>query len=503
VSVLLYGDNKEILHAIEAIASEKNIKKEIFFDALESAFLQVAQDTFGYGYNFAVRIGRTSGLVDFLRELAVVEEVKDELTEISLTDAQKTNKDAKIGDTITEDMPTIELNHDILHKVQREIYDVVLNAEKEAEYQYFNNLFGKIVIGTVKRVSPNGVLVKIDRFECFIPRKHLIFGELDRLQNSQKITGIVADVERSNFRSQATLSRTSPEFLQKLFESEISEIYDGVIQIKAIAREAGSRSKVAVTSNDSSVDAVATCIGVRGKKIQNITKELGEEKIDIIAWNEDVATFLMNSLKNIPVVNIVADHKTKTLDVVLTEENISNAIGRRGQNVRLLSTLTGWTVHFMTEGENSKRRVKEFEEYVEELVTKLDVDEIVAQLLVAAGFSTVQGIASTDIHLLQSIEGFNKEIAEAIHTRAVEIHNEELNKVHSHADELIKQIASKIDVSTCEDVLKYVFINNFTPQEIADFSTDELKDEIDPNINIEDTKLADAIMACRKYCGII
>lgn len=503
MSVLLYGDNKEILHAVEAIASEKNIKKEVFFDALEEAFLQVAKDTFGEGYKFAVRMGRTSGLVDFMRELTVVENVEDALTEISLEDAHKAQKDAKLGDVISEDMPTIELTHDILHKIQREIYDVVLNAEKEAEYQYFKNLFGKIVIGTVKRVSPNGALIKIDRFECFIPRKSLIFGELDRLVNNQKITGVVADVERSNFRSQATLSRTSPEFLQKLFESEISEIYDGVIQIKAIAREAGSRSKVAVASNDSSIDAVATCIGVRGKKIQNITKELGEEKIDVIAWHEDVATFLMNSLKNIPVVNIVADHKTKTLDAVLTEENISNAIGRRGQNVRLLSTLTGWTVHFMTEDENSKRKVKEFEEYVEELVTVLDVEEIVAQLLVAAGLNTVAGIADAGVASIQSIEGFNKEIAEAIHARAEEIHNAELEKVHASADALVKKVSEKTDISSCEDVLKYLFINNFTPEQIADFATDELREEIDQNINIEDEKLGQAILACRKYCGII
>ena len=503
MSVLLYGDNKEIIHAIEAIASEKNIKKEVFFDALESAFLQIATDKFGSGYSFAVRIGRTSGLVEFMRELRVVEKVYNDLTEISLQDAQKIQKGAKLGDTISEDMPTIELNHDILYRVQKEISEVVLEAEKGAEYQYFKNLHNKIVTGVIKRVSPNGALVTIDRFECFIPRKNLIFGELERLKNGQKITGVVDNIQRSNFQSQATLSRTSPEFLRKLFENEIPEIYDGVIQIKAIAREAGSRSKVAVHSEDSSVDAVATCIGVRGKKIQNITKELGEEKIDVIAWHPDAPTFLINALKNIPIVNVIADHKTKNLDVVLTAENISNAIGRKGQNVRLLSTLTGWAVHFMTEEESSQKKVKEFEEYVSELIQQLDVEEIIAQLLVAAGFNTVDEIVNTSIESLQKIEGFSKDIAEAIHARATEFHSTKLEELHTKADKVINDISGTANIANCKDVLKYMLINGYSAQEIADFSLDEIRDAIDAKIQVEEEKLSDAIMACRKYCNMI
>jgi len=187
VSVLLYGNNKEILLAIEAVAAEKNIKKEVFFNALESAFLDVARNTFGESYNFLVRIGRSNGLVEFLRQITVVEEVENDFTEISLKDAQHIKKDAQIGDVLHEDMPTIELSHDILHHVQKEIYHVVLSAEKEAEFEYFNALLNKPVTGTVKKVSSNGVLVKIDRFECFIPRKKLIFGELERLSNGQKL----------------------------------------------------------------------------------------------------------------------------------------------------------------------------------------------------------------------------------------------------------------------------------------------------------------------------
>lgn len=503
MSVLLYGNNKEILLAIEAVAAEKNIKKEVFFNALESAFLEVAKSKFGEEYNFLVRIGRSNGLVDFLRQIKVVEKVENDFIEISLSDAHKTKPNAKIGDIIQEDMPTIELSHEILHHVQKEIYNVVLNAEKEAEFEYFNTLLNKPVTGTVKKVSANGVLVKIDRFECFIPRKKLIFGELDRLSNGQKITGIVEDVERSNYRSQATLSRTSPEFLKKLFENEIPEIYDGLIEIKAISREAGSRSKVAVTSHDNSIDAVATCIGVRGKKIQNITKELGEEKIDIIAWHPEPATFLINAMKNIPIVNVIADHKAQSLDVILTEENISNAIGRRGQNVRLLSTLVGWAVHFMTESESSQRRVKEFEEHVVDLTQNLDVEEIVAQLLVASGLPTVEEIANSSVEKIAKIEGFNFEIAEAIHSMANEVHNEKVELLHSKADDLITQIDKVAETSTCKDVLKYMFLQNFTAQQVADFSLDEIKEEIDPNIAIEDTKLADAIMSCRKYCKMI
>lgn len=503
MSVLLYGNNKEILLAVETIAAEKNIKKEIFFDALEYAFLQVARDTFGSSYNFLVKIGRANGLVECVRQLNVVENPSNDFTEISLENAKKIKSDAVIGDVINEDMPTIELNHDIMHRVEKEISTVVLEAEKQAEYDYFFNLVNKIVTGTVKRVSAHGVLVKIDRFECFIPRKNLIFGELERLNNGQKITGIVDEVERSNYRSQATLSRTSPNFLRTLFENEIPEIYDGVIQIKAIAREAGSRSKIAVASNDTSIDAVATCIGARGKKIQNITKELGEEKIDIIAWNEEPATFLMNALKNIQVVNVIVDHKAKSLDVVLTEENISNAIGRRGQNVRLLSTLTGWTVHFMTEQENSHKKVKEFEDYVSKLMQNLDVDEIIAQLLVASGFNTLEDIAEANIEKIAKIEGFNTEIATEIHNMAKDFVSKKSDIAHEKTDDNIKKISSKFDISECEDVLRYMFIKNFTPQNIADFSIDEIKDELDPKIKIEDSKLGDAIMVCRKYCGMI
>ncbi len=503
MSVLLYGDNKEIVSAIEAIASEKNIKKEVFFDALEDAFLQVAKNTFGEEYNFIVRFGRSNGLVEFARELTVVESVQNEFREISLKSAQKIQSDAHIGDIISEDMPTIEINHDILYRIRKEISEVILEAEKDVEYQYFKNLYGQIVTGTIKRVSPNGILVSIDRFECFIPRKHLIFGELDRLRNGQKITGIVDSIQRSNFQSQATLSRTTPDFLVKLFENDIPEIYDGVIKIKAISREAGSRSKIAVYSEDSSIDAVATCIGVRGKKIQNITKELGEEKIDVIGWNQDIATFLINALKNIPIVNVVVDHKTKSLDVVLTAENISNAIGRRGQNVRLLSNLTGWAVHFITEDENSQRKIKEFEECVTTLTNELDLEEIVAQLLVAAGFSTIEIITNSGIDLLKRIEGFNEDIARAIHSRATDKYNAESDKVHAKVDTEIKTLATKVDISNCENVIRYMLLNNHSLQDIADFSLDEIRDELDANIDIDDTKLGDAIMSCRKYFDMI
>ena len=503
MSVLLYGDNKEILHAIEAIASEKNIKKEIFFDALEKAFKRVAQNTFGTEYNFSVRFGRSNGLVEFARELIVVENPQNNFTQISLKDAQKIKNDAKIGETVFEDMPTIEINHDILYRIRKEISDVILEAEKEMEYQYFKNLYGQIVTGIIKRVSPNGILVTIDRFESFIPRKHLIFGEIDRLKNGQKITGIVDSIQRSNFQSQAILSRTTPEFLVRLFENDIPEIYDGIIKIKAVSREAGSRSKIAVFSEDTSIDAVATCIGVRGKKIQNITKELGEEKIDVIAWNQDIATFLMNALKNIPIVNVIVDHKTKSLDVVLTSENISNAIGRRGQNVRLLSNLTGWAVHFITEDENSQKKIKEFEECVINLTNELDLDEIVAQLLVAAGFSTIEILSNSSIDTIKRIEGFNEEIAQAIHSRASQKYNLKNQELYSSVDEKISQISQKHDISTCEDVIRYMLLNNHSLQDIADFSLDEIRDEIDTNIKVEDSKLSDAIIICRKYLKII
>ena len=503
MSVLSYADNKEIINTIENIASEKNIKKEVFFDALESSFIQIAKDTFGDGYNFAARIGRANGLVEFFRILNVVENVNNDLQEITLKDAKKIDKTAELGGTVMEDMPTIEMTHDILHRVRKEIANVILDAEKEAEYSYFSKLINRAVTGTVKSISSGGLLVLIDRFECFIPRKHLIFGEMDRVKIGNKITGVVESVTRSNMQSQAILSRTSTEFLRRLFENEISEIYDGVIQIKAISREAGSRSKVAVHSEDSSVDAVATCIGIRGKKIQSITKEIGEEKIDIIAWHPDVATFLINSLKNIPIVNVTADHQNHTLDVVLASENISNAIGRRGQNVRLLSNLIGWTVHFMTEGENSQKRIKDFEECVASIIDELDVEEIIAQLLVAAGFASTEVIANSEISSLAKIEGFNNDTAEAIHGRALEIYNEKIEKSYNFALQEIAEIAKVADVSNCTDVLKYMLTNGHTTQDIADFSTDEMLEVIGSGINVEHKAVADAIMACRKYCKMI
>jgi N utilization substance protein A len=224
VSVLSYADNKEIINTIENIASEKNIKKEVFFDALESSFIQIAKDTFGDGYNFAARIGRANGLVEFFRILNVVENVNNDLQEITLKDAKKIDKTAELGGTVMEDMPTIEMTHEILHRVRKEIAHVILDAEKEAEYSYFSKLINRAVTGTVKSISSGGLLVLIDRFECFIPRKHLIFGEMDRVKIGNKITGVVESVTRSNMQSQAILSRTSTEFLHRLFENEISEI---------------------------------------------------------------------------------------------------------------------------------------------------------------------------------------------------------------------------------------------------------------------------------------
>ncbi len=410
----------ELLQIADAVAREKVIDRKIVIAAMEDAIQKAAKSRYGTENDIRCEIDPRTGETKLTRIIQVVEQVENDSTQITVKEAQRRKPDAQVGDIITETLPPLDFGRVAAQNAKQVIVQKVREAERERQFNEYKDRMGEIANGTVKRVEYGNVIVDLGRAEGIIRRDEMIPRENVRL--GDRIRAYIYDVRREQRGPQIFLSRAKPEFMSKLFAQEVPEVYDGIVKIVAVARDPGSRAKIAVTSKDKAIDPVGACVGMRGQRVQAVVAELQGEKVDIIQYpdKDDAATFVVNALAPAEVAKVVLDDDTNRIEVVVPESQLSLAIGRRGQNVRLASQLTGWDIDILTEQEESERRQKEFAERSTLFMEALDVDEVIAQLLATEGFETVQEVAFVDTAEIAHIEGFDEDTASEIQTRARE-----------------------------------------------------------------------------------
>ncbi len=441
MAVAVSANRLELLQIADAVAREKSIDRKIVIQAMEDAIQKAAKSRYGAENDIRCEIDPKTGDTRLFRVLTVVEEVQSDSTEISLEEAKRRNPEAKIGDLIAEPLPPLDFGRVAAQNAKQVIVQRVREAERERQYYEYKDRVGEIVNGTVKRVEYGNVIVDLGRAEGIIRRDEMIPRE--NLRYGDRVRAYIYDVRREQRGPQIFLSRARPEFMAKLFAMEVPEIYDGVVEIKSVARDPGSRAKIAVISKDSSIDPVGACVGMRGQRVQAVVNELQGEKIDIIQWRPDAAEFIVNALAPAEVTKVVLDEDSNRIEVVVPESQLSLAIGRRGQNVRLASQLTGWDIDILTEQEESERRQKEFAERSQMFMEALDVDEVIAQLLVTEGFASIEEVAYVDLSEIAHIEGFDEDTAQEIQTRA----REYLDRIEQERDAKRRELGVSDDLA--------------------------------------------------------
>jgi N utilization substance protein A len=418
----------ELLQIADAVAREKAIDRKIVLGAMEDAIAKAARSRYGSETEVRAEIDPKSGELHLSRHMLVVETVENPAMQISLEDARRRHPAAQIGDTIADPLPPLEYGRIAAQSAKQVIVQKVREAERDRQYDEYKDRIGDIVNGIVKRVEYGNVVVDLGRGEAIVRRDEMLPREVFR--NGDRIRAYIYDVRREQRGPQIFLSRTHPQFMSKLFAQEVPEIYDGIVEVKAVARDPGSRAKIAVQSRDSSVDPVGACVGMRGSRVQAVVNELQGEKIDIIPWSPDIATFVVNALAPAEVAKVVLDEERERIEVVVPDQQLSLAIGRRGQNVRLASQLTGWDIDILTEQEESERRQAEFENRTRMFIDTLNVDEVIGQLLASEGFNSVEELAMVDVKEIASIEGFDEDTAAELQNRA----SEYLAKIEAELD---------------------------------------------------------------------
>ncbi|OUS04277.1 transcription elongation factor NusA [Rhodobacterales bacterium 52_120_T64] len=424
----------ELLQIADAVAREKMIDPDLVIGAMEESLGKAARSRYGAEYDIRATIDRKTGELTMERCRTIVEEVENQWTELTLAEGKEIQSDAEIGTVLSDPLPPMDFGRIAAQSAKQVIMQKVREAERERQFDEFKDRVGEIINGAVKRVEYGNVIVDVGRGEAVLRRDQLINREAFR--TGDRVRAFIRDVRAEVRGPQIFLSRTAPEFLAELFKMEVPEIYDGIIEIKAVARDPGSRAKIGVISYDNSIDPVGACVGMRGSRVQAVVNELQGEKIDIIPWNDDAATFLVNALQPAEVSKVVLDEEADRIEVVVPEDQLSLAIGRRGQNVRLASQITGFDIDIMTEAEESERRQAEFNTRTTLFMETMNVDELVAQLLVSEGFATLEEVAYVEIDELLTIEGFEEAIAEDLQARARECLDEINTKAIDKAKEL-------------------------------------------------------------------
>src|SRR5690242_20012609 len=463
----------ELLQIAEAVAREKSIDKQIVITAMEDAIQKAARSRYGSETEVRAEINPKTGELRLSRLLLVVETVENEAIQIGIEDARRRNPAAQVGDYIAETLPPLEYGRIAAQSAKQVIVQKVRDAERDRQYQDYKDRIGEVVNGVVKRVEYGNVVADLGRGEAIIRRDELLPREVFR--NGDRVRAYVYDVRREQRGPQIFLSRTHPQFMAKLFRQEVPEIYDGIIEVKSVARDPGSRAKIAVISRDSSIDPVGACVGMRGSRVQAVVNELQGEKIDIIPWSPDIATFVVNALAPAEVSKVVLDEDKERIEVVVPDQQLSLAIGRRGQNVRLASQLTGWDIDILTEQEESERRQQEFETRTKVFVDALNLDEVVGQLLASEGFGSIEELALVDEKEIASIEGFDAETAQELQQRAREYLEQQEAELDARrkelgvADELkeVPGVTTRMLVALGENDVK-------TLEDLAGCATDDL-----------------------------
>lgn len=463
----------ELLQIADAVAREKSIDRKIVIQAMEDAIQKAAKSRYGAENDIRCEIDAKTGEARLTRVLAVVENIENEATQVTLDEAKAKNPDAKIGDLIAEPLPPLDFGRVAAQNAKQVIVQKVREAERDRQFGEYKDRVGDIINGTVKRVEYGNVIVDLGRAEGIIRRDEMIPRENVRL--GDRIRAYIYDVRREQRGPQIFLSRARSEFMAKLFGQEVPEIYDGVVEIKSVARDPGSRAKIAVISKDSSIDPVGACVGMRGARVQAVVNELQGEKVDIIQWKAEPAEFIVNALAPAEVSKVVLDEDSNRIEVVVPETQLSLAIGRRGQNVRLASHLTGWEIDILTEDEESERRNKEFAERSQMFMEALDIDEVIAQLLVTEGFASIEEVAFVDLPEIAHIEGFTEETASEIQGRA----REYLEKQEVERDARRRELGVSDDLSRVAGMTTAMMValgeNGVkTIEDFADCATDDL-----------------------------
>ena len=468
-------DRLELLQIADAVAREKSIEAEEVLEAMEMAIQKAARSKYGLEHDVRAQIDRKSGDIKLARYLEVTEEIENEVTQVTPKEAQAMKAGAVAGDFIIDPLPPIDFGRIAAQTAKQVIVQKVREAERKRQYEEYKDRVTEIVNGIVKRTEFGNITVDLGRAEGVIRRDESIPRE--SLRPGDRVRAYIYDVREEIRGPQIFLSRSHPQFMAKLFAQEVPEIYDGIIEIKSVARDPGSRAKIAVLSNDSSIDPVGACVGMRGSRVQAVVGELQGEKIDIIQWSPDPATFIVNALAPAEVTKVVLDEEQQKIEVVVPDEQLSLAIGRRGQNVRLASQLTQWDIMILTEEEESERRQEEFQSRSQMFIDGLDVDDVLAHLLVTEGFSSIEEVAFVPIEDLLSIEGFDEDIAEELRNRANSFLSEEEERLATMRRELgVDDDLAALDCLTPAMVVTLGEAGIKTLDDLGDLATDELND---------------------------
>ena len=487
----------ELIRIAESVAHEKGIGIDDVIVAMEQAIQTAARRKYGQEHQIVAEVDRKTGDIGLYRELAVSEQIEDPATQISLAEARERNPAARIGDHILEPLPPIDLGRIAAQSAKQVIVQKVREAERERQYSEYKDRIGEIVVGEVKRTEYGNVLVDLGRAEAIMRRDEMQPRETFR--NKDRVRAYVYDVRPEARGPQIFLSRTHPQFMAKLFAQEVPEIYDGIIEIKAVARDPGSRAKIAVVSKDSSIDPVGACVGMRGSRVQAVVNELSGEKIDIIPWSSDPATFVVNALAPAEVSKVVLDEDSRRIEVIVPDAQLSLAIGRRGQNVRLASQLTGWDIDIVTESEDAERRTREFKALTEYFVEALNVEEVIAQLLVTEGFTKVEELVYVELDELASIQGFDESLAEALRERAQTYLAEREAALRQEAAELgLSEDLLGFEALDLETILALGRKGITSLDDLADLAADELI-ELLPDSGLTEADAGELIMAARAH----
>jgi N utilization substance protein A len=487
----------ELLLVADSVAREKSIDREEVLEAMEQAIQKAGRAKYGHEKDIRATIDRKTGDVRLSRWTEVVEAVENEETQIPVAIARKFRPEINVGEYIVDPLPPIDFGRIPAQTAKQVIVQRVREYERKRQYEEFKDRVGEIINGVVKRTEYGNLVVEIGRTEALLRRDELIPRESFR--NGDRVRAYIYDVREELRGPQVFLSRTHPGFLAKLFAQEVPEIYDGIIEIKAVARDPGSRAKMAVISRDNSIDPVGACVGMRGSRVQAVVQELQGEKIDIIPWSPQAATFVVNALAPAEVTKVVMDEEAGRVEVVVPDDQLSLAIGRRGQNVRLASQLTRWDIDILTEAEESERRQEEFRRRTGLFVEALDVDDVIAGLLVTEGFNSIEELAFTPRDELASIEGFDEHIADELLRRAEQFlirRDSELNDRRvalgvSEEIAAIETLTPAMLVALGEKGVK-------TLDDLADLASDELV-EIVGEASMDEATANEVIMAARAH----
>ncbi|MEW4467279.1 transcription termination factor NusA [Parasphingorhabdus sp. JC815] len=467
------ANKAELLAIANAVASEKMIDKTIVVEAMEEAIQKAARARYGAENDIRAKLDLQSGDLRLWRVVEVVEEVEDYFKQVDLKQAEKLESGSKVGDFIVDPLPAVDLGRIDAQSAKQVIFQKVRDAERERQYEEFKDRAGEIITGVVKSVEFGHVVVDLGRAEGVIRRDQQIPREAARV--GDRVRSLIMNVRRENRGPQIFLSRAHPDFMKLLFAQEVPEIYDGIIEIKAAARDPGSRAKIGVISHDSSIDPVGACVGMKGSRVQAVVQEMQGEKIDIIPWSDDIATFVVNALQPATVSRVLIDEEEGRIEVVVPDDQLSLAIGRRGQNVRLASQLTGLAIDIMTEADSSEKRQAEFAVRTAMFQEDLDVDETLSQLLVAEGFSEMEEVAYVAPEELSNIEGFDEELAAELQSRALEaLERREATAKAERTEMGVEDAVAELPYMTEAMLVTLGKAGLKTLDDVADLATDEL-----------------------------